>query len=328
MADSTLRKTLRNVLTKAPRNLLGNYRQNDTLSELLREVLEGSSRSHQIATVKVAVAEEALGLDFRKAIQSLHPWYPMEEMNIGPVHVSQTYTEMIERLEKSYDLSSEGFTRTFIDMVVLEAMEHTTRELQLSTPAANCLPMNFYGEVSITSTRNKITLSGYGDYVLAHGEAVQAKISPTLPSLGVKTVTSLTTQSIVQTLTYMGIVHRERQKANKSSAQVLGYVTNFKVWIFLRIKDDSSVDVSNWLAFAGAPAALQGSVIGLLARLFLEARLQSPTTTPASSATALLPTTDIQSTLTEFEHEPDAETETESKPEQGDAPGPFAAGSS
>ncbi|KAJ3163256.1 hypothetical protein HDU86_002426 [Geranomyces michiganensis] len=327
MDDSSLRKTLRNALRKAPRSLLRTFRQDDTLEELLREAMEGTSPSYQIATIKVSTAERALGLSFWAPMSQIRPWNPFTELDVTPVHLTAAYCiaqtahslyfgvktakvlrsdEMMSRLERVYTLSSEGFTRTFIDLVIIEALQHTPT-------ADDCVPMKFYGEVSITSTRNNVTLSGFGDYVLAHGEDTQIPSLANITVLGKAiSIHSLTSQSIVQALTYMGIVHRERQKANKHSARVFGYVTNFRVWIFLRINNDSSVNVSNWHGFSDA----QGNIVALLAKVFYEARLQSPTTTPASSATALFPVVDIQSEISVIEREPDAHIDAESDDER------------
>ncbi|KAJ3166159.1 hypothetical protein HDU87_002344 [Geranomyces variabilis] len=278
------------IFKKSSAPKLAEYKRDPLLNELLREIMGEGTPVYQISKVKLEVAEAALDLKFSAAISTPRPWNPLKEYDIVPVQLSEI---------------CESLTRSYVDAVVLEAMVHQP------DAGDDTIPTSFYGEVAINAQRNDVLLSGIGDYVFAYGERPTKKIENI--SLVGEAKAAVDKKAIVQTLTYMGIVHRARMREGKASAQVFGYLTDYKSWMFLRISHNSMVSVSNVLPFASSDVAVQGNIVALLSRLMHEARLQSPTTTPQPSRSDLVPDP-IEATmevLHEVEMDPSSDEESD-----------------
>ncbi|KAJ3159618.1 hypothetical protein HDU86_001627 [Geranomyces michiganensis] len=236
-------------------------------------------------------------------------WDPLHDLKVPDVsELTPGYREMKERFLKYFVIEREPITRTLIDLTTLEALHHMPADEEGSNPE----PITFFGEVALsyTSQKKRLTFNGAGDYILGYGEAGKTKIIENLSLVGEAKAfdrKQISTQSMLQALTYMAIIHEKRKEAGKVSAQVMGFATNWHWWIFLRIDHNGQVSFSedyNYRTVAGEVA-----VVRILSGMLLAARQQSPTTTPSVSHTDVSSQKEVldhQATMTIHEFAPEA----------------------
>ncbi|KAI8820250.1 uncharacterized protein EV422DRAFT_84830 [Fimicolochytrium jonesii] len=198
--------------------------------------------------------------------------------DLPPVEVSQSFETQWADLEKYFDMRSEPLTRTYIDCISLEVMRHTA-------PEPTMQQLRLYGEISAsyTSPETGLTLSGAGDYFLGYGERSGESLE-NLSLVGeAKTRgTKIGDTIILQTLSYMLMVHVARKRTKKAHPRVYGFATNGYEWVFLVIEDNGKLGRSRQYD-------IRWNKVEIWKRLkfvFEAARDSSPTTTPAVSREA------------------------------------------
>ncbi|KAJ3168450.1 hypothetical protein HDU87_001006 [Geranomyces variabilis] len=137
----------------APVSAIADYKKDPRLLELLHLILDEATKVHQVSRVKMEVAEAALDLNFHSAINTGLRWNPRAEYEIVPAKISDTCAETLKRLHRFFNLDSESLARSYVDAVILEAMDHQP------SAGEDTIPTAFYGEVAITAHRNNPTMS-------------------------------------------------------------------------------------------------------------------------------------------------------------------------
>ncbi|KAI8585568.1 hypothetical protein BDZ88DRAFT_455818 [Geranomyces variabilis] len=182
-------------------------------------------------------------------------WRPTFE----PLTPSDFFEKHLKRVENHYDAESEPLTRAFLDVYILE-------------PA-----------------RDRITLSGFGDWFMAYGERNVNVANVSLVGEAKNAGCPLGNNAVFQILTNMLIVHHARRGAGKEHPRVYGFLTNRMYWILYHIDDNGQVFASKRYDASRDPPAI---ILGALHHVFRHAQLTcSPATAQAAATENLKPVT-------------------------------------
>ncbi|KAJ3171244.1 hypothetical protein HDU88_008281 [Geranomyces variabilis] len=156
-----LHKTLRGKIEKLPARSRTKIENDPYLKDLLRSI-EGEKSSVPISSVTPELVEEIFGVklwSFKMSAPNFGiNWHP----TIEPLTPSLFFEKHLKRVENHYDAESEPLTRALLDVYILEVMEHLSQN--------QAEPLRIFGEMALEASSDRITLSGFGDWLMAYGE--------------------------------------------------------------------------------------------------------------------------------------------------------------
>ncbi|KAJ3182945.1 hypothetical protein HDU85_002551 [Gaertneriomyces sp. JEL0708] len=265
-------QTLQGRIKKASPKLLEKWRKDPRLRELIDSIM-GTHKAIAISDVKRDDIRDVLGVDLASVSFAKKNTGVNWEIPAVDTEPSDFFVTHIEDLGNYYDAESEPMTRSFLDAHILEVM----RNLKESSPQK----LRVFGEMALNATKGDTTLSGFGDWFLAYGERDPKDLANVSLVGEAKSITNAVDMDapLFQALTYMLIIHNVRKEKGKDHPRVFGFLTNRRMWIFLKIEDDGVVYKSKLYLESSSK-----ELLGALVYVFQQAQLSSTTTTPFSSS--------------------------------------------
>ncbi|KAJ3157585.1 hypothetical protein HDU86_003237 [Geranomyces michiganensis] len=265
--DSIGNARLRSIVQKVPE-----------LQALIDSIEKGPD-GIQISKITGAEVREHLGVDPAPFARTPNCGVNWALHTLKPLTPSKFFMGHRAKLMKFFDLKSEPMTRSFLDAYLLETM------LQMKPGIEK---LSLLGEIGIQYTSNTgAFINGFGDWVLAYGEVGTARHTYNISLIGeAKRSGGLeldAEQNILQLLTYMIIVHKERLKAGKQSAAVYGFLSNFDRFRFFMITHEGSIHKSH----SFDESREQGLILACMHKIFTSAQASSPSTKAPSEAEAM-----------------------------------------
>ncbi|KAJ3047894.1 hypothetical protein HK097_011078 [Rhizophlyctis rosea] len=282
---SKLQIRLQKVLAKASDQQVKAWRK----SVILREVLESllmDENSVAICNVSKKDVSDVLGVNLAPRLANAPKeginWLLSDAQKFQPTEAFVTHYRDLERF---YNADSEPMTRAYLDAYLLEVL----RKLRQNATES----LKVYGELAVSCSANGKTLNGFGDWFIGYGEGGDSLLKNVALVGEAKdiSVDISSEQALCQIFTYMLIIHRIRKEEGKVHAQVYGFITNRRRWIFLWVTDGGEVKRTKEFA----EAVEQEDILANLAYIFSKAQQSSPSTTQSTSVESLAPTTQSES---------------------------------
>ncbi|KAJ3174026.1 hypothetical protein HDU87_007241 [Geranomyces variabilis] len=233
----------------------------------------------QVSRITAVEVREHLGVDPAPFARTPNCGVNWDLNTLKPLSPSKFFLGHRAKLMKFFDLKSEPMTRSFLDAYLLETMSQMKPGIE---------KLSLVGEIGIQYTSSTgAFINGFGDWVLAYGEVGTGRHTYNISLIGeAKRSGGLeldAEQNILQLLTYMIIVHKERLKAGKQSAAVCGFLSNFDRFRFFKITHEGSILKSHSFDERREP----GLILACMHKLFTSAQASSPSTMAPSQAATM-----------------------------------------